>query len=1130
MDADEPSTPAFRFGDSRQKRIHERLLRLVSSGSAAFFRDACRLADSQVVFESTTHLVGHLLREVESSIRYAFQPLIRSTGAIQPRNGDERHRFEIEQALTALGVPLVDPAAKAWLALAGRGNVRGLHALAHRRDLGPPRPFDVVARESFELTITALDTVLEKVEERWEVVLAAFDTLAAKSAPTSSDAEELRLRLPNSLQVRAHFFGRLMTAAWIQPLADQGFFRQPPEPTRDDEAGTIGFAPWPESQYLLRIVEGCAHQHDEQIVAIAEQIPNSENVRVYDDLAALALAVLPALAVRLLPQVRHGLSLPYLSLLPYRVADLSVHLASGGVEAEALALARALLSLRPDPRSERYADGEERLSPPQPRTLMHEASYDEILGKVVSGLHSRVPEDTVGLLCDLLEEALRLSQKTSRQTGPEAHSQVWWPKLTDPGPRHAEPPWLLLGQLRNLALATAQHDSAHVLDLVEKLERRSWHAFRRLALLLLCVVPGVPIEAIEARLLRLSDHEELELHAEYVALLKATYPSLSPGAQATIAEYLSREWEPEQATENFRFWKGREPTPEELQLRRDHWRNSRMEPISEHLPSDLKEIYDRTAKTEPAQTETLPFGWWSERSPKSSEEIRQMGDDELVDYLYHVELGDERFGPSREGLGSAWAASVAAEPERFAKMAPRLHDLDPAYQYGLLSGFQESVRSRKPFDWELVLELSFAAATRPRTLPDESERRHHNPDQGWARRAVVDLLAEGLKEGPAEIPYALRERVWSALVPVTDDPEPNAADDLACNDEEARVGLLLNSIRGRAFDAVWAYVVWVYRHGHAPRAESMTFERIPEVREVLEAHLNPGHDPSAAIRVFYGMKLSQLRRLDSGWVRQQLPKIIPDDPTQLQLRASAWRAYLRFTEVLPPDLELLRPYYDQAVRGLTTASLEADERKAAEQLGAHLVRLQWLGALAADESEGLLPRFFGGADGELRGETIAFVGHVLHNTKDRIPEEILARMRGLWTWRRATAERAADPRLFARELAAFGWWFVTIHLEPQWALDELHAALRLSPRTEISTLVVKKLEGLSPQYPRTSLDCLALIVEGKDPHFGPDFWLQHVRPILVSALRCPDGETRQATVDLINRLSALGHTQFRDLL
>ena len=115
----------FRFDDPRQERIHRLLLRLVSPGSAAFFRDACRLADEPEVFESTTHLVGHLLREVESSIRWAFQPLIRASGAAQPKGRDELHRVGIEQTLPALGVSLDDPAAKAWLALAGKGNAKG---------------------------------------------------------------------------------------------------------------------------------------------------------------------------------------------------------------------------------------------------------------------------------------------------------------------------------------------------------------------------------------------------------------------------------------------------------------------------------------------------------------------------------------------------------------------------------------------------------------------------------------------------------------------------------------------------------------------------------------------------------------------------------------------------------------------------------------------------------------------------------------------------------------------------------------------------------------------------------------------------------------------------------------------
>jgi len=64
----------FRFTDPRQKRINKRLA-LVGSGPAEFFYDACRLMATQPQFKSTTHLVSHLIREIESSVRAVLEPL-----------------------------------------------------------------------------------------------------------------------------------------------------------------------------------------------------------------------------------------------------------------------------------------------------------------------------------------------------------------------------------------------------------------------------------------------------------------------------------------------------------------------------------------------------------------------------------------------------------------------------------------------------------------------------------------------------------------------------------------------------------------------------------------------------------------------------------------------------------------------------------------------------------------------------------------------------------------------------------------------------------------------------------------------------------------------------------------------
>jgi len=60
--------PPFRFEDPRQERIHRRLL-LVGPGPATFYQDACRVMSEERPLASTTHLVAHLLREIESGLR-----------------------------------------------------------------------------------------------------------------------------------------------------------------------------------------------------------------------------------------------------------------------------------------------------------------------------------------------------------------------------------------------------------------------------------------------------------------------------------------------------------------------------------------------------------------------------------------------------------------------------------------------------------------------------------------------------------------------------------------------------------------------------------------------------------------------------------------------------------------------------------------------------------------------------------------------------------------------------------------------------------------------------------------------------------------------------------------------------
>src|SRR5215211_6554042 len=103
---------SFRFVDARQERIHKRL-GIMGSGPAEFFYDACRLMVIQPHLKSTTHLVSHLIREIESSVRDVLEPLRSHDQEI--KKGQDSHRFEIRAILKALAIPETDPIANLWL-------------------------------------------------------------------------------------------------------------------------------------------------------------------------------------------------------------------------------------------------------------------------------------------------------------------------------------------------------------------------------------------------------------------------------------------------------------------------------------------------------------------------------------------------------------------------------------------------------------------------------------------------------------------------------------------------------------------------------------------------------------------------------------------------------------------------------------------------------------------------------------------------------------------------------------------------------------------------------------------------------------------------------------------------------
>lgn len=276
----------YRFRSKRQERIFNRLKKLVSSGVADFYYDACRLVDETVPFASVTHLVSHLLREIEGAIRGVLTTTI--TGASTrfesgEAEGEENHKATIRGILDSLAISSDEGVGKAWLDFAGR-----LQKFAHRPGLAQPRSFDQEFKGHWEGMEKVLDEVLDQFESHYNRVFNQLDRLLQIGCPTIKDTKYLIHNIPNNEVAHRYFFGELSSPGWINPLRSRGAFEHPPDSGH-----------WPESKYLVRMAQ--THLDEEHIIqaidATIRSIPETPNEWIHSDLTECALRMSAYLAI-----------------------------------------------------------------------------------------------------------------------------------------------------------------------------------------------------------------------------------------------------------------------------------------------------------------------------------------------------------------------------------------------------------------------------------------------------------------------------------------------------------------------------------------------------------------------------------------------------------------------------------------------------------------------------------------------------------------------------------------------------------------------------------------------------------------------------------------------------------------
>jgi len=1120
-----PST--FVFDDPRQERIY-RLLGLIGPGPAAFYRDACWMMDQANPLASTTHLVAHLLREIESSIRDVLE-----TVTERPKG----HKDEIKAILAALEIPETDPVATAWLNLAGKDNDYALHSRAHRHHLSSPRSLDDEFKRFWNDIQAVLNRVLEKFEDRYIAWHRQLDEIAKKDAPTLEDTDFIRKHCPNNLVAMGDFFNQLKTAVWIKPLSEAGLFDYPPEPEINTATGGRRIWAWPQSRYLARVAE----QAPEQVLKIILEIPETANSWVHMDYVEAALNMPSELAAQLVSKMQKWILNDFGSVMPIKMGSLLSNLAKGNQIDPALELARSMLALVPPPQTAIATDKEEdefsrifRHQDPKPKFNSWE--YGEVIKNNLPPLVEKAGEQTLSMLCDLLEEGVRLSRLPGEKPTANDISHSWRPAIEDHGQNSDhDMKSQLVEAVRDAAEAIVRKDQTKVAMLVKLFRKRRLHIFLRLAHHLLRTFPDARAELLTKTLMCRGLFNKTSLWHEYALMLQESFHRLSKENQLKILGWIAAGPNKEKIGKRFETFYGRAPTEDQIDSHIKQWKRDHLTLVSKDLPDAQKEELEKLTaefgKSEHPEFGTYRTGGaWGYRSPKAATDLASLDVDDIIEFLKTWEPPNDWMGPSPEGLSRELSSLISSDPEKFDSMADLFIGLDPTYVRGVMQGFEEALRNGIKFTWQNIFYLCQWVSEQPRDIEGRvKDRRETDPDWGWTLRAISSLLIMGIESKTNPIPFDLRGDLWAVLEELVEDPEPSEkfeAEYLA-RDTDA-IELSLNTERPKAMQAVLAYAFWVRKHLLPDPKEDKPgpawLEKMPEVQEVLEDHLDPQIDKSVGVRSVYGQRLGNLVVLDKTWVTTNPSKIFPAEPEHIELLKAVWEGYVLSWNPSAVMFDLLRDQYVAAIRRIPKEKGKRNAHyDASESLAVHLLLLYGWGIIGIKDP--LLTEFFATAREDIIGHGFHQIGFSLSKEKHFDPD-LVSRFKAIWEERIASAVAAHEKRV--HELWTFGWWFAGDIFNDDWALERLAAVLKLIGKVEVDHLVAKRLVKTVESKPKLTVECLSAMVEGVKEIYEILGWDKEAKAILAAALKRGDAKADATT--LINRLDARGLPGFRDLV
>lgn len=976
--------------------------------------------------------------------------------------------------------------------------------------------------EEFRRQFSIFERTVLTLGQGFFATVADLDDLIRTATPDQIDSVIAHL---GHIEHYRYFFERLEDPAWILPFQSKGIFRKPPPIEQ-------GLTPrWAASEYLVRVADRASPSTVIDVlleIASALRKESSPNPFVIRDIinASIKLPVLQA--ARIVPHLKTWVLLPDGMFFWRRLGVFTQYLAEGGKTEEALSLLSSLLSIeRP-----RKDDSEFMYRSVKPRINL--SDYRQIIDERVPALVQSIGRPIFDILCDALEKAAKLSRRSHHLDEWDDNSISWCPVISGDGPHdHDDVATILVSALRCAAEVLVKERSQDVPTLLEHFNARRWLIFRRFALHFLQYVPPTKREFLAAKLTERALFNEKGLRPEYDRLLEVSFVKLTHDEKQTILGWI--EDGPPDLQSRIDRWTqlyGHSPTLEQINDYKRRWQWERITPLRAELPDDwaqrYRELVDEFGQPTPTPNngDVRSTGSTEHPSP-SQDELARYTPEDLRHYLTSWQPDARAFPrPSRSDLAQVLTSIVSLDPTKYAPNVECWKGLDPTYVHGIIRGFVKALEKNRTVAWAGVLDLCAWVLEQPTEIGERNVE-DWGTDSDWSgsRWWIVELLRAGFQNETLGIPFEFREKAWTILKILTNDPDPRSEDE---QDDVGRpdqsMHRAVNSIRGRAMEVVMFYPQWVRR-----QIPSTDGERLPtEAREILDIRLDRNNDSSLAIHSLYGRWFPWIWIVDPQWATASVTKIFVGAEQAYWL--AAWNGYICFNDAYDEVFAVLQPAYARAIDALQSpASAEDDTRDLRERrLAAHLMTFYWRGYYPLEEQEGFVKNFYLKANDKIRAEATEFVGRSLARTEGSVEQTVLRRIHRLLEWR--LEETLTDPEAHKQELKAFGWCFSSMKFERAWAISSLIRIVEKTGGIDPAFLVLEHLPEYASDFPNEVIHCASLLVEDQSSHVELLGWNDDLRRILEKTREHPSREIHTARNRLIEMLGRLGHLTYRDLL